>query len=825
MRERQSNQARPRRVLRGFLQQFKGLSVNFTSSHPCHSIVSMGVFEKNVKALEQHHPNLVALLAESIPTDHITIARAESGASRLFVQADSGEEVALHDQGDPVQVAEGTAEQMAGRLKGVLVVLGFELGYFAKALIRRMPGNCALVVYEADPGIFLTALKEVDLTDVLTSPQVGVVVGPKANLRHQCTQFVSQMGGPMQVMVYDPAFRLAPDVYGEKTERDLARIPSIVTAMRNAVGRRGARVIECVFENIPHVVLAEGVSHLKGLFMGVPAILVAAGPSLGKNVYHLEQAKGRAIIIAADTALSYLLVRGIVPDFVVSVDPQEGTFKKYQGVDIPEEVALVFHPSAYHRIVKHFPGPKYALDAAMPAYQWLQEHWSRKGPLDHETMCQAHVGFNLAQWMGCGSIVLVGQDLSYTQEGLHVKHGGYLTEAEEAKNVAEGQVTRNIFGEPVKTNPTYLNYKAIFEKKIGEFPGKVLNATEGGLEIEGARLCRLADALVECGEKTHIDVGEILKGVRKSQPLPDWESLLQEIRHRARDLSRIERTARHVCRLLEKMKEKRQVSPTVDAELISFGKAVEQLTSFIPRYTTARGLLHWMDIELERQLTEDTDALDRIRDHNAKHDKQIDRGLKYYGGLAREAPLLREMVLRLLHRLECWRDLESQPKEILPSAGKLEVVQRYVALELYDQAATHLAHHLDQEDQQSLTLAETLLWVRVPLERHQITLAFARAQSAITRFPDNPELQSLWERANEEWQQWQQKVETAQAESGPKQDTHLEAGDFYQRVGDFARAREHYRQAVEEHWTLPEEARQFFPMAERLVGNSEKARG
>ena len=163
------------------------------------------------------------------------------------------------------------------------------------------------------------------------------------------------------------------------------------------------------------------------------------------------------------------------------------------------------------------------------------------------------------------------------------------------------------------------------------------------------------------------------------------------------------------------MKEKRQISQTVDAELISFGKAVERLTSFIPRYATARGLLHWMDIELERQLTEDTDALGRIQDHNAKHDKQIDRGLKYYGGLAREAPLLREMVLRLLHRLERWRDLESQPKEILPSAGRLEVAQRYVALELYDQAATHLGHHLDQEDQQSLTLAETLLWVRVPL--------------------------------------------------------------------------------------------------------------
>ena len=33
------------------------------------------------------------------------------------------------------------------------------------------------------------------------------------------------------------------------------------------------------------------------------------------------------------------LARGVNPDFVVSVDTQEMTFTKYEGVDIPDDVA------------------------------------------------------------------------------------------------------------------------------------------------------------------------------------------------------------------------------------------------------------------------------------------------------------------------------------------------------------------------------------------------------------------------------------------------------------------------------------------------------
>src|SRR5437763_9444636 len=66
---------------------------------------------------------------------------------------------------------------------------------------------------------------------------------------------------------------------------------------------------------------------LRDAFKGKPAVLVAAGPSLAKNMHLLHELVGnaepgtrRAVIIAVQTMLKPLLAAGIEPDFVTSLD-------------------------------------------------------------------------------------------------------------------------------------------------------------------------------------------------------------------------------------------------------------------------------------------------------------------------------------------------------------------------------------------------------------------------------------------------------------------------------------------------------------------------
>ena len=773
----------------------------------------MTIYEKNVEALRTHHPELLELTTQPISTEHIQVDLASTGTPRLVVRNSTGEIIELHDPHDPLSVAEGTVEQMADSLRGVTVSLGLELGYFALAMVRRLDAHSRFIVYEADPAIFLTALREVDLTEILVSPRVKLVVGREAKLRHWCTQFVGQTNGTLRVISYEPAFRLDPKAYGETAEQELERIPSIVKAARNALVRRGPMFIDSVLKNAPEILLARGVTSLKSRFASRSAILVAAGPSLGKNVHQLRAAKGRSVIIAADTALGYLLLRGVVPDFVVSVDPQQTTYRKFQGLEIPSEVALVFHPAATPQIPTHFPGPKFTFDAAMPVYQWLQEFWDSKGALDTECMCQVHVGFNLAQWMGCETIILAGQDLCFSDEHMHVKNGGYLPEGEEAAIVANGQPVQDIFGKTVKTNPTFLNYKAILEKKIRQFPGKVIHATEGGLPIEGAELYLLGDAVEEfCQGPTLRIADQLGEGRRHHSSGIDWPLMLKEVRARLRDVHRVQRTGRHVCALLATMKERWQCQQVADAEFQRLGRQVERLTSFIPRYPKVRELLHWMNIDLERQLAEDTETLETLSDPKAKHEQQIERGLRYYGGLSRTAPQLAEKLRDFAQRLERWRELETRLPQPDGSSTWLDIAEGFLNLRMYDNAAMCVACYAQKKSGSGLLLPEAALSIRLLLDQHRFTEAVAQAERAREAFPEHPEIKSLWSHAKWEYRQWQGKIREAQAEEPPAVDTHLKAGDFYHRIGDYARAKTHYRLAVEEERRLPipDEVWEFF---------------
>ncbi|MDE3036104.1 MAG: motility associated factor glycosyltransferase family protein, partial [Nitrospirota bacterium] len=525
----------------------------------------MTTYENHLEALDLRHPELAALLGTDISMDHIQVAWASSGAARLLVTTESGVR-AVHNEEDPEAVADRTVDKLDLE-SGVTVLLGMGLGYLAKALAARLKPGVALLVYEADPGIFKTALQLHDLTEFLSSPRVKVLVGPAARLESECYRFLLLTGGTVRVARAESSFRLAPDLYKAKYEKEL--LPFLEGALTNmfTVGRFGPLFTKNLLEGIPHIALSSGVIELRDLFAGIPAILVAAGPSLEKNVCHVKEAKGRAVIICADTVLGYLLEREIVPDFVVSVDGQTRTYDKYENVDIPPDIALVYHPACNDSIFKHFPGPMFAMSVGMLAYKWIEHCWPDKGSIESDTQCQMHLGFNLAEWMGCNPIVIVGQDLCCTDNLMHVRGGSYLTPEEEAQHVEKGHRTENIFGEPVRAYPNFLIYKATFERKIRESRARCIHATEGGLKLEGAEIRRLADVVEEYCTHRSVDVPSVLRPLRARTGSPAWDVLIEEVQGRERDLYRLERVSTRLCRVLEEIAVMRKEQNGVTSDL------------------------------------------------------------------------------------------------------------------------------------------------------------------------------------------------------------------------------------------------------------------
>ncbi|MEK9627884.1 MAG: 6-hydroxymethylpterin diphosphokinase MptE-like protein [Nitrospinota bacterium] len=166
-----------------------------------------------------------------------------------------------------------------------------------------------------------------------------------------------------------------------------------------------------------------GVIALKNRFRDIPCIVVGAGPSLDKNIRYLRKACEKAIILCCDAALKPLLAHGIVPNFVVVLDPQEEiarflTNVPQQGITLV--VPTIVHPS----ILELWQGEvlffnKFAPD--IPTLVEIQKMVPQVGILTPGGTVLS-VTYDLAFQAGCNPVLFAGQDLSYPKKNSH-SHG------------------------------------------------------------------------------------------------------------------------------------------------------------------------------------------------------------------------------------------------------------------------------------------------------------------------------------------------------------------------------------------------------------------
>ena len=126
----------------------------------------------------------------------------------------------------------------------------------------------------------------------------------------------------------------------------------------------------------------------------------------------------------------------------------------------------------------------------------------------------AHLGFYLAEYMGCDPIVLIGQDLALTGH-VYYAPGTPLHATWEAETnrfctmemkeweyiVRYRPLLRKVTGhdgETLFTEELMINYLEQFEKDCVRTAAKVINATEGGAHIRGAEHRPLAEVLESC---------------------------------------------------------------------------------------------------------------------------------------------------------------------------------------------------------------------------------------------------------------------------------------------------------------------------------------
>lgn len=453
----------------------------------------------NGRWLRRRFPSLVGLMegAGNWLPDTVEVSIARSGVPTLAVRF-QGSRVHVHSTVNPVLEAQRWVDELSGQLSEFIVVIGMGLGYHLDRLVECKPG-LRVVVIEPNRDVFVAGMVVRNQGRWMSHPRFDLVVtddpGQAAQLVFQ--RYRGDLLRSPQFLVWPATSRYAPD-FLPAFER---KVLDLVRAARTNVAtnyRFSTQWIDNFFVNARVFLSDPGVAILFNRFRGRPGIIVSAGPSLERNARLLAGAKERAVIIAAGSAINPLLKNGIEADLLVSFDPGEGNYRHFEKLRLPN-VPLVYIPTIYPRIVQEYAGPRFGSGTnTFPFIGWtLEQVGEYKGTLTSGPSV-ANVSWDLAVQMGLNPIILVGQDLAYTDQKSHAEGAVHARTVE----IHPDEVGRryleveSVDGGTVFTSRSMYSMKVWFEGQIPRFPQiTTIDATEGGAKISGTQIMTLREAI------------------------------------------------------------------------------------------------------------------------------------------------------------------------------------------------------------------------------------------------------------------------------------------------------------------------------------------
>lgn len=466
------------------------------------------LFVHNMRALWRHDPDLAMRVDAVADDERLPLEPTRSGAWTAKMPTPDGATTYLHSRYEPVAEAKRLADSVALEDKFCFVVSGLGLGYHVRALFERLRGDSFILCSEPSIPLIATALSCVDLADVIASRRFVILTDDdKARLHDRLKEYNTLIMLGAQFVHHPPSLRVAPKALAaiNKAVAEFVTYTrmTLVTLVSNSK-------ITCknIAMNLVNYVSTPPIDILADRFSGNPGIVISAGPSLVKNIDQLAALKGRAVLCAVQTAIKPLMRRGIVPDFVTSLDFHEMSRKFFEGAGDLSDVHLVAEPKATWHVIDEYPGPVSLLDNHWARMLVGEELAARGGLKAGATV--AHLAFYLAVYLGCDPIIFVGQDLAFTGHVFYIPgveiHQAWRSELnrfntmehkEWDRIMRNGPILRRVAGATggeLYTDELLFTYLEQFEKDIAGVARCVVNATEGGANIRGTKAMTLAEA-------------------------------------------------------------------------------------------------------------------------------------------------------------------------------------------------------------------------------------------------------------------------------------------------------------------------------------------
>ncbi len=391
------------------------------------------------------------------------------------------------------------------------MVMGFGTGGFIRNLKKTLLNTAVVFVWEPDQEAFQRACAYSDISDLLRDTSISIVVG---TLRAKNKEMERELLRRLEYFnMYHAGIFPSPgffDCYGQEAKDLIAVFKKVIfeastdAAARDLFRQTNSRCELLALSQLPKNSTADRLLDQIPT-REVPVILVAAGPSLQKNVKLLRKVYDRALVIVVSHAAKTLYTNEVKPHLVAMADGQDG--QKFLDFDTEQELTILANVRCAADIQKKYNGK--LIYSSLNLDLFPVSSFKRNTYLYHNGGSVATDVFGLLATAGFGTIILVGQDLAYSEDGY--SHVGGESEASKSDQYVEG-----INGSLVKTRGDWVYFLKSYERTISEHQAiTVIDATEGGAKIHGTKILSLEQAIeTYCQREYPIEewVGRLPKG-------------------------------------------------------------------------------------------------------------------------------------------------------------------------------------------------------------------------------------------------------------------------------------------------------------------------
>ncbi|MCE3038045.1 motility associated factor glycosyltransferase family protein [Helicobacter anatolicus] len=471
----------------------------------------MDIYKKNLDALKKKDPLLALALMQVKPNENFEVYMDDKDNANFNIIRKK-DAVPLFTHKPLEESMQKINEFVPYSYYPYLYFYGLGNGVFYRLLLSNEQIK-RIVIIEPEIEILFIVLNLVDFSEEILSDRVILLFSPHCNSVMINSLFLMDKKSKLYAKVYDLfVFNFFYEQYKEEIVRInqdfIKSIEHNVISVGNDTRDAIIGLQQHIF-NLPDMLesptLIELINKLQNRDT---AVIVSTGPSLNKQLPLLKEIAPYVTLFCIDASFPILYKNGIKPDVVLSLERVEATAKFY--TDTPEQaqedvvfaITSIVHPKLKNAITK---GVK---QFSMRPFGYTNMFGFHEYGYLGIGMSAANMAYEMVVHSRFKRCILIGQDLAFGEDGSsHAQDAVYGSNEIKPKE-QKVFVEKYGGGGEVETTLVWKLFLQFFETDIAHTPYKieVINATEGGARIHGAKEMAFKDAinLIEKKEKQKI---------------------------------------------------------------------------------------------------------------------------------------------------------------------------------------------------------------------------------------------------------------------------------------------------------------------------------